>query len=84
MLVLDGKIAVPQGEGFSFGALLQRIHPAASRVQRLARETPAIYMIFDSLAAEDGRSLLAQPFSKRRRRLEEFAAAYFPNGSIRL
>jgi ATP-dependent DNA ligase len=50
----------------------------------LATETPAIYVTFDLLAAEDGRSLMAWPFSERRRRLEEFAATYFNNGSIRL
>src|SRR5688572_1736024 len=44
--VLDGEIAVPEGRGFSFDALLQRIHPAASRVQRLVAETPAIYIAF--------------------------------------
>src|SRR5437588_13062925 len=43
--VLDGEIAVPQGRGFSFDALLQRIHPAASRIKRLAAETPAIFVV---------------------------------------
>jgi ATP-dependent DNA ligase len=84
MFALDGEIAILAGGGFSFDALLQRIHPAASRVQRLATETPAIYVVFDLLAAEDGRSLLTQPLSKRRSRLEKFAAAYFGKGSIRL
>ncbi len=81
---LDGEIAIPAGRGFSFDALLQRIHPAASRVQRLAAEAPAIYVVFDLLAAKDGRSLLTWPLSKRRSGLEEFAAAYFGRGSIRL
>jgi len=84
MFVLDGEICVPAQSGFSFDALLQRIHPAASRVQRLASETPAIYLVFDLLAAEDGRSLLGQPLRERRRRLQEFAATYFDNDSIRL
>ncbi len=83
--VLDGEIAVPEGGGFSFDALLQRIHPAASRVKRLAAETPAIYIVFDLLANEHGRSLLSQPLSERRKRLEDFAAAQFlKGGSIRL
>ncbi len=83
--VLDGEIAVPEGRGFSFDALLQRIHPAASRVKRLAAETPAIFVVFDLLAGEDGRSLVAEPLSVRRRRLEEFAAKNFSKGgSIRL
>jgi ATP-dependent DNA ligase len=81
---LDGEIAIPAGRGFSFDALLQRIHPAASRVQRLAVETPAIYVVFDLLAAGDGRSLLTLPLGTRRSGLEEFAAAYFSRGSIRL
>jgi ATP-dependent DNA ligase len=84
MFILDGEIAVPAQSGFSFDALLQRIHPAASRVQRLASETPAIYVVFDLLAAEDGRSLLTQPLRERRRRLEQFAAAYFDDDLIRL
>lgn len=84
MFALDGEIAIPVGRGFSFDALLQRIHPAASRVQRLAAETPAIYVVFDLLAVEDGHSLLNQPLSKRRNRLEGFAAAYFHKDSIRL
>jgi ATP-dependent DNA ligase len=84
MFALDGEIAIPAGRGFSFDALLQRIHPAASRVQRLAVEAPAIYVVFDLLAAEDGRSLLTQPLSRRRSRLEEFASTHFDKGSIRL
>jgi len=75
--VLDGEIAVPDGNGFSFDALLQRIHPAASRVKRLAQETPANFVVFDFLAAEDGGSLLSTIFSERRALLEKFAAKYF-------
>ena len=83
--VLDGEIAVPEGRGFSFDALLQRIHPAASRVKRLAAETPAIYVVFDLLAGENGKSLLATPFRERRTHLEKFAAQYFgKGGAVRL
>src|SRR6267143_2147980 len=53
--VLDGEIAVPDGRVFSFDALLQRIHPAASRIARLAGETPALMIVFDLLADADGR-----------------------------
>jgi ATP-dependent DNA ligase len=84
LFVLDGEIAIPAEGGFSFDALLQRIHPAASRVRRLSTETPAIYVVFDILAAENGHSLLSLPFTERRTRLEEFAAAYFDQESIRL
>jgi ATP-dependent DNA ligase len=82
--ILDGEIAVPEGRGFSFDALLQRIHPAASRVKRLATETPAIYVVFDLLAADDGKSLLCIPLRERRAHLEKFAAQYFGKGAVRL
>ena len=83
--VLDGEIAVLEGDNFSFDALLQRIHPAASRVKILAMRTPAIFVVFDLLAEEDGRSLLSLPLSERRSRLERFAAEFFSKGgSIRL
>ena len=71
--VVDGEIVVPAGESYDFDALLQRIHPAASRVKKLAAETPARFIVFDLLAAEDGRSLLALPLQERRKRLEAFA-----------
>ena len=48
--VLDGEIVVPKDGAFSFDALLQRIHPAASRIARLAAETPALLIVFDLLA----------------------------------
>jgi ATP-dependent DNA ligase len=83
--VLDGEIAIPEGRGFSFDALLQRIHPAASRVKRLAAETPAIYVVFDLLAAGDGKALLSTPLRERRARLEQFASRYFgERGLVRL
>src|SRR6267154_2495718 len=53
--VLDGEIAVPAGRAFSFDALLQRIHPAASRIARLAAETPALMIVFDLLADPQGK-----------------------------
>jgi len=82
---LDGEIAIPAGEHFSFDALLQRIHPAASRVRRLAAETPAILIVFDLLADTDGRSLRTKPLAERRKRLEKFAVKQFKkNGSILL
>jgi ATP-dependent DNA ligase len=46
---LDGELVIPIGDRFSFGALLQRIHPAASRVKRMAAETPALFLAFDLL-----------------------------------
>jgi ATP-dependent DNA ligase len=78
---LDAEIVVPAGGGFSFDALLQRIHPAASRIKRLAAETPALLIAFDLLADGDGRALLELPLSERRTRLEAFAARYFAAGA---
>jgi len=69
--VLDGEIVVRDSHGHEdFDALGQRIHPAASRIQRLAKETPAEYVVFDLLAVEDV-ALLGQPFVARRERLRE-------------
>eukprot|EP01031_Cornospumella_fuschlensis_P052178 gene52178-63780_t len=76
--VLDGEIVIPQGKDFSFDALLQRIHPAASRIQRLSAETPALLIVFDLLADADGKSLIETPLSERRPLLEAFAKAHFP------
>lgn len=77
--VLDGEIVVRDRDGReNFDALGQRIHPAASRIELLARETPAVYVAFDLLARED-ESLLERPFAERRaqleRLLEELAVA---------
>jgi ATP-dependent DNA ligase len=72
--VLDGEIVVRDASGHEdFDALGQRIHPAASRVQRLAAETPAVYVAFDLLALEQ-ESLLALPFGQRREALERLLA----------
>ena len=52
--VLDGEIVIRSGAGLDFDALLQRIHPAASRIQRLSQETPSTYMVFDLLVDGQG------------------------------
>ena len=74
--VLDGEIVVPSGTttGLDFEALLQRIHPAASRVELLARTTPALFVAFDLLAL-DGDDLRSRPFADRRRALEDALVA---------
>jgi ATP-dependent DNA ligase len=66
--VLDGELVVPTTsvEGFDFDALLQRIHPADTRVRRLSRETPAIYLVFDLLVDARGRALDRLPLAERR------------------
>jgi len=72
--VLDGEVVVRGSDGREdFDALGQRIHPAASRVQRLAVETPARYVAFD-LLARDGEALLQRPFVERRALLEKLLA----------
>ena len=72
--VLDGEIVIDPGDGSQdFGALQQRIHPAASRVELLARETPAEIVAFD-LLAEGDRDLMQEPFSERRAALERLLA----------
>jgi ATP-dependent DNA ligase len=72
--VLDGEIVVPTENGLSFDALLQRIHPAESRVQRLARETPAAFLVFDLLVDAHGADLTRRTLADRRERLESFAS----------
>jgi ATP-dependent DNA ligase len=66
---------VPQGRGFSFDALLQRIHPAQSRVNRLARQTPARIVLFDILAI-GGELLTDEVLPIRRRALKKFAQVH--------
>lgn len=66
--VVDGEVLVVQGDHLDFDTLQNRLHPAASRVVRLARETPATLVAFDLLAL-GGEDLRAQPFDERRRRL---------------
>jgi ATP-dependent DNA ligase len=68
--VVDGEIVVPAGDRLHFEALLQRIHPAQSRVDLLAEQTPASFVAFDVLAL-GAESLLEVPFSERRARLEQ-------------
>jgi ATP-dependent DNA ligase len=69
--VIDGEIVIDGDDGQQdFGALQQRIHPAASRIAMLAEQTPARYIAFDLLARDD-ESLLALPFAERRAALAE-------------
>ena len=76
--VVDGEIIVrhptPGGERLDWEALSQRIHPAASRIDRLSKETPAAFVGFD-LLAEGGASLMDSPFADRRAALERVLAS---------
>lgn len=71
--VLDGEIVIVSENGLEFDTLQQRLHPAASRVQKLAAETPASFVAFDLLALGDT-DLTGEPFHERRRILETLFA----------
>jgi ATP-dependent DNA ligase len=78
--VLDGELVVPVGRELSFDALLLRIHPAESRVRRLAADTPALFIVFDLLVDERNKLVVEDTLRLRRAALEKFAARYFPAG----
>jgi ATP-dependent DNA ligase len=83
--VLDGEIAVPLDGALSFDALLQRIHPAPSRVRKLCIETPALLITFDLLVDPDMRRLTDKPLDERRQALEQFFQKYCrQSGLLRL
>jgi ATP-dependent DNA ligase len=69
--LFDGELIIPVGDALSFDALQLRLHPAESRVRKLAAETPAELMLFDILSL-DGEDFADQPLSERRRALEAF------------
>jgi ATP-dependent DNA ligase len=71
--VIDGEVVIATGTGLDFDALQLRLHPAASRVAKLAQETPASFVGFDLLAV-GGRDIRDEPQSRRRDRLEEALA----------
>jgi ATP-dependent DNA ligase len=75
--VVDGEIVIATPHGLDFDLLQLRLHPAASRVAKLAKETPASFVAFDLLAA-GGRDLRAAPLSERRARLERLLAGIKP------
>jgi ATP-dependent DNA ligase len=73
--VLDGELVIPDGGTLSFEALQQRIHPAESRIKKLASETPALFILFDILLDARGQSLIEAPLAHRREALESFYKA---------
>ena len=81
--VLDGEIVIPADGGLSFDHLLMRIHPAESRILKLSKETPCVYIVFDLLVDERGRSLVELPLEERRKRLERFAKENFARNGDR-
>jgi ATP-dependent DNA ligase len=81
--LLDGELIVQLGDEYSFDALLQRIHPAASRIKRLSVETPAQFLAFD-LLKHGMVDLMSLHLPKRRQELEKFAAHCFSQSLFRL
>ena len=75
--VVDGEIVIAGKNGLDFDALQLRLHPAASRVAKLAKETPASFVAFDLLAA-GGQSLMSAPQAERRAELEKLTARIGP------
>jgi ATP-dependent DNA ligase len=83
--VFDGEIVIPLEGSLSFDSLLMRIHPAASRIQKLSESTPAILIVFDLLVDDTGRLLVEKPLRTRRKAMEQFAKRYLKaNRRIRL
>ena len=82
--VLDGEIAIFTGGALDFDALLQRIHPAASRIEKLSKETPATFLAFDLLVDGRGRLLAGLPLAERRAALEAFFESLPGNGRVLL
>jgi ATP-dependent DNA ligase len=74
--VLDGELTVPVGDTLSFGALQDRVHPAESRVRKLAAETPGLLVLFDCLATPGAGSLLGAPLTERRAELERLMPGF--------
>jgi ATP-dependent DNA ligase len=82
--LLDGELAIPVGNSLSFEALQLRLHPAASRVAKLAAADPAIFIAFDVLLAPDGEQLATAPLSARRAALEALLAGLSAEPRLRL
>ncbi|MFN2475229.1 MAG: ATP-dependent DNA ligase [Chthoniobacterales bacterium] len=83
--VIDGELVIPIDGALSFDELQLRLHPAASRVKKLAAAHPAMLVVFDLLGDEGGKSLVSLPLRDRREQLERFAAKQFKkNQAIRL
>jgi ATP-dependent DNA ligase len=80
--VLDGEIVIAIDGKLSFNDLLMRIHPASSRIEKLSRATPCMYLVFDLLVNEAGKSLVNLPLEERRKGLESFASRFLKSNPI--
>ncbi|HYC66101.1 MAG TPA: ATP-dependent DNA ligase [Reyranellaceae bacterium] len=82
--VLDGELVIPVGRSLSFEALQMRLHPAESRIRRLAGETPSLFIAFDLLQDSDGRDLVKTPLAERRAALERLFRKLGKSAHLRL
>lgn len=82
--VLDGEIVIPIDGKLSFDDLLLRIHPAASRIKKLSSETPGLFIVFDLLVSDAGKSFIKENLDSRRDALEQFARKNFRGDQIQL
>jgi len=82
--VLDGELVIVEGDKLSFDDLLLRLHPAESRVRKLAAQSPATFIVFDLLCDQRGNSLVGQTLRERRPALEAFAKKFFGGQRLRL
>ena len=82
--VLDGELVIVLGNKLSFDDLLLRLHPAESRVRKLAAQMPATFVVFDLVVDERGKSLVSKPLKQRRLALESFAKNHFRSETLRL
>lgn len=82
--ILDGELLIPLGKSLSFDALQMRLHPAASRIRKLSVQTPALFMAFDILEDDRGRTFLDQPLKVRRQALERQIKVFGKSDRLRL
>ena len=82
--VLDGELVIAAGNKLSFDDLLLRLHPAESRVRKLAAQTPATLIVFDLLVDARGQALTGKTLAERRPLLEKFAKKFLNTDSLRL
>jgi ATP-dependent DNA ligase len=82
--IVDGELTIAVDGDLSFDALQLRLHPAESRVRKLAAEHPACFVLFDCLMDAKGRSLMDEPFSRRRGELENLYARLGEPRALRL
>lgn len=80
--VMDGEIVIAIDGKLSFDDLLIRIHPASSRIQKLSRSMPCLYLTFDLLVDETGKSLVGTPLENRRKRMQAFANKFLKSNAI--